>query len=55
MPAALKARLSTLLDEQDQTGKFRKADRQEAQVLTELVDFLALMKLRAERAKCNWP
>ncbi len=53
MPAALKARLSSLLDEQDRTGKLRKAEREEAQALTELADFLALMKLRAERAKLN--
>lgn len=53
MPAALKARLSSLLDEQDRTGKLRKAEREEAQALTELADFLSLMKLRAERAKLN--
>jgi len=52
MPAALKARLSSLLDEQDRTGKLRKAEREEAQALT---DFLSLMKLRAERAKLNLP
>ena len=27
MPAALKARLSSLLDEQDKTGKLSKAER----------------------------
>jgi len=53
MHAALKARLSSLLDEQDKTGKLRKAEREEAQALTERADFLALMKLRAERAKRN--
>jgi len=53
MPAALKARLSSLLDEQDRTGKLRKAEREEAQALTELADFLALMMLRAVRAKLN--
>ncbi len=50
MPAALKARLSSLLDEQDRTGKLSKAERDEAQALTELADFLALLKLRTERA-----
>ncbi len=50
MPAALKARLSSLLDEQDKTGKLSKAERDEAQALAELVDLLSLMKLRAERA-----
>jgi len=53
MPAALKARLSSLLDEQDRTGKLRKAEREQAQAVPELADFLALMKLRAERAKLN--
>jgi hypothetical protein len=50
MPAALQARLSSLLDEQDKTGTLTKAEREEAQALTELVDMLSLMKLRAERA-----
>ncbi len=50
MPAALKTRLNSLLDEQDRTGKLSKAEREEAQALTELVDLLSLMKLRAERA-----
>ena len=36
MPVALKARLRLLLDEQDKTGKLRKAKRDEAQALTEL-------------------
>ncbi|MBS0203584.1 MAG: hypothetical protein JSS49_11835 [Planctomycetes bacterium] len=50
MPAALKTRLSSLLDEQDKTGKISTAERAEAQALTELVDLLSLMKFRAERA-----
>ena len=50
MPAILKARLSSLLDEQDKTGKLTKAERDEAQALTELVDLLSLMKLSAKRA-----
>jgi len=53
MPVALKARLNSLLDEQDKTGKLSKAEREEAQALTELVDLLSLMKLRAERAGLN--
>ncbi len=53
MPAALKARLSSLLDEQDRIGKLRKAERDEAQALTELADLLSLTKLRAERAERN--
>jgi hypothetical protein len=47
------SRLSSLLDEQDKTGKLSKAKREEAQALTELVDMLSLMKLRAERAGLN--
>ena len=53
MPVALKARLNSLLDEQDKFGKLSKAEREEAQALTELVDLLSLMKLRAERAGLN--
>ena len=53
MPVALKARLNSLLDEQDKTEKLSKAEREEAQALTELVDLLSLMKLRAERAGLN--
>ena len=51
MPAALQARLSSLLDEQDRIGKLGKAEREEARALTELVDFLAPVKLRAERSQ----
>lgn len=53
MPVALKARLNSLLDEQDKSGKLSKAEREEAQALTELVDLLSLSKLRAERAGLN--
>ena len=53
MPVALKARLNSLLDEQDKPGKLSKAEREEAQALTELVDLLSLMKLRTERAGLN--
>ena len=50
MPTALQARLTALLDEQDRSGKLTKAEREEAKALTELVDLLSLMKIRAERA-----
>ena len=33
MPVALKARLNSLLDVQDKTGKLSKADREDAQAL----------------------
>ena len=50
LPAPLDARLHSLLDRQDDQGLLSAAERQEAEALTELVDMLALMKLRAERA-----
>jgi len=39
-----------LLDQQDQTGTLDEAQRHEAEALCKLVDMLALLKLRAERA-----
>ena len=53
LPPALDARLQQLLDRQDSEGKLNRAERQEAKALTELVDMLSLMKLRAERAARN--
>ena len=50
MPPALHARLQELLDRQDETGKLTRAERREAEALTELAEILSLMKLRAERA-----
>ena len=50
LPTALDARLQELLDRQDTEGKLAPAERREATALTELVDMLSLMKLRAERA-----
>ena len=50
LPPALHSRLQELLDRQDCEGKLSTAERKEAQALTELVDMLTLMKLRAERA-----
>ena len=49
-PPALDARLRELLDRQDQEGSLTEIERQEAEALTELVDMLALLKVRAERA-----
>ena len=49
-PPALDARLQALLDRQDREGKLSATERREAEALVELVDMLALMKLRAERA-----
>jgi hypothetical protein len=50
LPPALKDRLQELLDKQDQTGKLSPRERREATALTELVDWLALLKIRAELA-----
>jgi hypothetical protein len=50
LPPALRDRLQELLDRQDETGKLSRTERREAKALTELVDMLALMRLRAERA-----
>lgn len=50
LPPALEARLQSLLNRQDEKGSLTPDERQEAEALTELVDMLALLKLRAERA-----
>lgn len=51
LPPALDARLQSLLDKQDEDGKLPPQERREAKALTELVEMLSLMKLRAERAE----
>ena len=53
LPVALDARLQELLDRQDHEGKLTKAERREAQALTELAEMLSLMKLRAQRISRN--
>ena len=50
LPTALHERLQELLDRQDDEGKLTRAERREAEALTELAEMLSLMKLRAERA-----
>ncbi len=47
---ALHDRLQELLDLQDRTGKLSPKERREATALTELVDLLSLMRLRAKLA-----
>ena len=49
LPAALDGRLQFLLDRQDKDGSLTDTERREAEALTDLVDMLALLKLRAER------
>ncbi len=51
LPPALHDRLQELLDRQDAHGLLDARDRREAEALTQLVDMLALMKLRAEAAQ----
>jgi hypothetical protein len=50
LPPALDARLTTLLDEQDRAGVLEESQRREAEALCKLVDMLAVLRLRAERA-----
>jgi hypothetical protein len=50
LPPALDARLTALLDQQDRTGILEESQRHEAEALCKLVDMLALLRLRAERA-----
>jgi hypothetical protein len=51
LPPSLRSRLQELLDKQDQTGKLSLKERREARALTELVDFLSMMRLRAKVAR----
>ena len=49
LPPGVQARLQDLLDRQDQGVPLSAAERQEAEGLVNLADFLALLRLRAER------
>ncbi len=51
LPAALDKRLQSLLDKQDVDGKLSRDEREEAKAITDLVDMLSLLKLRARNAK----
>jgi hypothetical protein len=46
----LHARLQELLDKQDRAGRLSAKEKREARALTELVDLLSLMRLRAKLA-----
>ena len=50
LPQALHQRLQELLDRQDREGRLAVRERREAAALTELVDILSLLRLRAELA-----
>jgi hypothetical protein len=50
LPAAVQARLQALLDRQDDGEPLTAAERQDAEGLVELAEFLLLLHLRAQRA-----
>jgi hypothetical protein len=50
LPDAVQARLQALLDRQNEGQPLTAAERQEAEWLVELAEFLSLLHLRAERA-----
>lgn len=49
LPPAVQSRLQALLDQQDQGQLLSTAERQEAEGLVELAEFLSLLRLRAKR------
>ncbi len=51
LPPAVQARLQCLLDRQDEGYTLSQAERQEAEGLVELVDFLSLLQLRSTRVR----
>ncbi len=48
-PQAVQARLQFLLDCQDEGNTLSQAERQEAEGLVELTEFLSLLRLRSRR------
>lgn len=49
LPQAVAARLQTLLDRQDSGQELSAQERNEAEGLVDLAEFLTLLRLRAER------
>ncbi len=49
LPQAVQARLQSLLDRQDQGYTLSELERQEAEGLVELAEFLSLLRLRSTR------
>ncbi|MBE2225660.1 MAG: hypothetical protein IAF02_29260 [Anaerolineae bacterium] len=49
LPLAVQKRLQTLLDRQDQGEKLTRSEREEAEGLVELAEFLSLLKLRSKQ------
>ena len=51
LPRALDARLQRLLDQQDSGRPLSNEEREEAEGLVNLAEFLSLLRLREERAR----
>ena len=51
LPEALQERLQNLLDLQDAQGSLSSQERRKAEALVQLLDMLALMRLRADAAQ----
>ncbi|MDY6782790.1 MAG: hypothetical protein SW833_09640 [Cyanobacteriota bacterium] len=51
LPQAVQARLQLLLDRQDEGYSLSPMERQEAEGLVELAEFLSLLRLRSARVK----
>jgi hypothetical protein len=51
LPEALQERLQDLVDRQDEQGSLSSQERREAEAMVQLVDMLALMRLRADVAQ----
>lgn len=49
LPQAVQARLHSLLDRQDKGYALSQTERQEAEGLVELAEFLSLLRLRSNR------
>jgi hypothetical protein len=49
LPEAVAARLQSLLDRQDSSQPLNAQEREEAEGLVDLAEFLTLLRLRAER------
>ncbi|MGV0026828.1 hypothetical protein [Phormidesmis priestleyi] len=49
LPVGVRERLTSLLDRQDAGEELTQAERQEAEGLVELTEFLSLLRLRSQR------
>ncbi len=53
LPPAVQFRLQLLLDQQEQGIPLSREEREEAEVLVELAEFLSLLRLRATQVNLN--